>query len=363
MSITEKIDGMAQEIKRLVLLAESISPEVGARVFYVANSGDDRNDGLSPETPIKTLEKVNSLAPRGNAVKTYICFKRGDVFRGTLDAVDNVIYTAYDKGAKPILTASSENGAEAQKWSLVEGSENVWCFYRDMIDVGAMFFENGGYAVKLCPYIVNGKYEFGCEKLENHQFINILPEERAKELNNANCKDIMGKLYFRCDEGNPGEVFSSIEFAERIYCVNLQYGCENIVIDNLHIDCVGAHGIGGGMINRLTVQNCEVSNIGGGIMLYRKSSTEDKYIVARYGNGIELHGACDGYTVHNCWVHDIYDAGITHQSGGNHAGGVSFENVLYKGNLIERCIYSIEYYARAFYQKRRAAVYEQYYDS
>ena len=61
MSITEKIDGRAQEIKRLVLLAESISPEVGARVFYVANSGDDRNDGLSPETPIKTLHYAISL--------------------------------------------------------------------------------------------------------------------------------------------------------------------------------------------------------------------------------------------------------------------------------------------------------------
>lgn len=346
MNISEIIEKRAEEIRNAVLSAENIVPEEGARVFYVSNSGNDLNDGCTPEKAFKTLEKVNSLVQKGNDIKTYICFKRGDVFRGTLNAVDNVTYTAYGEGEKPILTTSSENGADPQKWSLIEGSENIWCFYRDMIDVGALFFEDGGYAVKLCPYIVGGRYEFGIEKLENHQFINLLSEDEAKGLNNANARDIKGKLYFRCDEGNPGEVFKSIEFAERVYCINLQYRCDNIVIDNLHVDCVGAHGIGGGLINGLVVQNCEVSNIGGGIMLYRKSSVEDKYIVARYGNGIELHGACDGYTVQNCWVHDVYDAGITHQAGSNHAGDMSFDNVCYKGNLVERCIYSIEYYAR-----------------
>lgn len=33
----------------------------------------------------------------------------------------------------------------------------------------------------------------------------------------------------------------------------------------------------------------------------------------RYGNGVEIYGGCDGYTIDNCYVHDVYDAGIAHQ--------------------------------------------------
>lgn len=344
MDIIKEVAQRAEELKKSVMSAQDIKPQEASCVYYVANSGDDSNDGRTPETAIKTLEKVNTLLEKGNENPTYICFKRGDIFRGKLEARDNTTYTAYDEGEKPIITVSVENGADAEKWSLVDKSNNIWCFYRDTIDVGALFFENGEYAVKLCPYIVNGRYEFGVERLENHQFINLLPEEQAKGLNNSNAEEITGKLYLRCDEGNPGEVFSSIEFAFRTYCINLPYKSRNITIDNLHIDCVGAHGIGGGHIKNLLVQNCEISNIGGGIMLYRKSSVEDKYIVSRYGNGVELHSDCDGYIIRNCWVHDVYDAGITHQ-GTNGADGVCFRNVCYEGNLIERCIYSIEYFA------------------
>lgn len=346
MDILRTVDQKAEVIKSRVMSAADIKPEGGARVFYVAQSGDDRNDGASPETAVRTLEKVNALVEKGNREKTYIRFKRGDIFRGQLTARDNTVYTAYGTGEKPVITVSPENGADPAKWCLAENSNNIWCFYRDMPDVGALFFENGGYAVKQCPDIVNGKYEFGTERLEDRQFICMLPEEQAKDLRNNNAEDITGKLYFRCDEGNPGEIFSSIEFAVRIYGVVLPYESENITVDNLHVDCVGAHGIGGGYITDLLVQNCEISNIGGGIMLYYKSATEDKYTVSRYGNGVELHSACNGYTVRNCYVHDIYDAGITHQQGTNHSTDLVFRDVNYEGNLIERCIYSIEYFAR-----------------
>ena len=346
MDILKTVDIKAEELKAKVLSAADLTPDVGARVYYFAAAGDDSNDGLTPATPFKTLEKASSLADKENKELTYFLFNRGDTFRGQLNCGSNCVYAAYGKGDKPIITASPENGADPAKWRLVEGSDNIWVYYKDMIDVGALFFENGGYAVKRIPNIENGKYEFGMEILEDGQFMNGYNEEQALRLNNSTAKEIKGPLYFRCDKGNPGEVYASIEFAARIYCVNLPYYGENITVDNLCVANVGAHGVGGGFITDLLVQNCEIGNIGGGIQSYHKWSVDGLMIYGRYGNGVELHSCCNGYVVRNCWVHDVYDAGLTWQQGHNHSDELVMGNIEFSDNLIERCIYSIEYFAR-----------------
>jgi hypothetical protein len=120
----------------------------------------------------------------------------------------------------------------------------------------------------------------------------------------------------------------------------------NITVDNLAVKYGGAHGIGGSHQSELLVQNCEVAYIGGGIQQYKASElTEDTYIPCRYGNGVEVNASCDGYTVQNCWIHDIFDAGVTHQTGDNHTQELIFKDVTYKDNLIENCTYSVEYFA------------------
>ena len=65
--------------------------------------------------------------------------------------------------------------------------------------------------------------------------------------------------------------------------------------------------------------------------------------VTRYGNGVEIYGGCDDYIVKNCYIYQIYDAAITHQITTN---GKKFElkNIKYIGNLVENCVYSIEYF-------------------
>ncbi len=346
MSILKTVDIKAEELKSRILSACDLTPKAGARVYYFAASGDDNNDGLTPSTPFKTLEKASSLADKDNTELTYFLFNRGDTFRGQLNCGSNCVYAAYGIGDKPVITTSPENGADPAKWSLVEGSDNIWVYYKDMIDVGALFFEKGGYAEKRCPYIENGIFEFGIEALEDGQFMNGYNEEQALRLNNSTAKEIAGPLYFRCDKGNPGEVYKTIEFATRIYCVNLPYHGEHITVDNLNVNCVGAHGVGGGFITDLLVQNCEIGNIGGGIQAYHKSPKEGVMLCGRYGNGVELHSACNGYIVKNCWVHDIYDAGLTWQQGNNHSEELVMGNIEFSGNLIERCIYSVEYFAK-----------------
>lgn len=229
----------------------------------------------------------------------------------------------------------------------MDGSTNIWQYATPLTDVGQIFF-NGGeiYADKQLSNVENGEYATEIADLltEDLQFFSALPSSAAATYNNSYASTVKGTLYLRCDSGNPAEIYDSIEFAERPYIIFLPTGSRNITIDNLCVKYGGGHGIGGGDITNLTVQNCEVAYIGGGIQYF--SETDGVYTPLRYGNGVEVNAACDGYTVKNCWVHDIYDAGITHQQGDNHTSNLVFKDVLYTGNLIENCTYSVEYFAR-----------------
>ena len=91
----------------------------------------------------------------------------------------------------------------------------------------------------------------------------------------------------------------------------------------------------------LTVTNCEVGMIGGSLLRFYP----DKFgQVVRYGNGIEIYGGCDGYTIDNCYVYQCYDAGVTHQYDNGGVNNISMYNITYSNNVIERCVYSIEYF-------------------
>ena len=158
--------------------------------------------------------------------------------------------------------------------------------------------------------------------------------------------DTLGELYLRCDAGNPGEVFDSIEALTRRHMFFVKNN-ENVTIENLCIKYVGTHAISASSTRGLTVIGCEIGWIGGAIQHY--FGTDPNYpegrrgSVTRYGNGVEIYGSCDNYTVKNCYIYQVYDAAITHQITTN---GKKFElkNIKYAGNLVENCVYSIEYF-------------------
>jgi len=97
--------------------------------YYISADGNDNNDGLSPETAWQTLKKVsescgdgeNAILQPGDAV----FFRRGDIFRETRSQVnsalaimvDQITFSAYGEGDKPIITGSKENGSGAEKWT------------------------------------------------------------------------------------------------------------------------------------------------------------------------------------------------------------------------------------------------------
>ena len=147
-----------------------------------------------------------------------------------------------------------------------------------------------------------------------------------------------GKIYYRTSKGNPGEIFHSIEFNTAGNIINVANE-ENVTIDNLCLKYGGYHGIGSGSTKNLTVTNCEIGSIGGCPLNFKSTGEQ-----ARFGNGVEIYGSCENYTVDNCYVYQCYDAGITHQYSGGTDKHNSMVNIVYSNNVIEDCVYSVEYF-------------------
>ncbi len=312
--------------------------------YYVSADGNDSNDGKSPATAWKTIAKVASKRfSSGDAV----LFRRGDTFRGHIQAQNGVTYAAYGTGAKPILIASEiTDGADESSWKLLEGTTNIWVYHKEVKDQGNIVFNNGnaGCAYKVTPSYKNGKayvqltnteFDIKRELDKNLEFVcltnSIITSKGVPDVDRAT-----GKLYLRCDAGNPGKVFSSVEFAPKVFTINAY--ANNVTIDNLCFKYTGAHAVGGGKCVNLKVTNCEFGWIGGTIIYYQDNGNP-----VRYGNAIQAIGSATNYEAVNNYIYQVYDAGITHQIGKG-SEGIVFQNIRYADNVILYCSYSIEYF-------------------
>ncbi len=350
----------AEVIKEVDVLADNLRSEIlGARdeititgtAYYVSESGDDNNDGLSPKTPICTIDKVNTLDLKSG---DGVCFKRGDLFRGNVQSKPGVTYAAYGSGEKPRLYGSPEDGANAERWTLVEGTSNIWKYHRRFVDIGVVVFNHGEKSsIKKMPSYVDGKWVLKSDRTTpfdvakhmkqdlSHFSDCVLPLHEAYPFPNVRYSGCVGDLYLRCDGGNPGEIFDSIEFVPLGAVIRIGLN-SNVTIDNLCLK-YSNFGVSGGTQKNLRITNCEIGWIGGCIQGY---STKPEALgdAWRFGNGIEIYGGCDSFIVHHNYVYQCYDAGVTHQlsAGGN--GDCKQKNVEYTDNLIEYCIYNYEYF-------------------
>ncbi len=347
-AVIKEADNLAEKLKKEILEAKD-EITVSGKCYYVSESGNDDNDGLSENTPKKTIEGVNAIElEAGDGV----FFKRGDIFRGELQGKPGVTYAAYGEGIKPRLYGSPENGADASKWTLVPGTTNIWQYETLMSDVGVVVFNDGeASSIKKIPSFVDGKYVLRYEK--NTEF--DICKHMDKELCHF-CKqdgdlddngfpkagEKNGVLYLRCDKGNPGEVFSSIEFNTKNFIIKCPFA-NGIRIDNLAVKYCGYHGIWSGGIDGITVTNCEIGWIGGCVHGY--SRAEKTYgDVTTVGNGIEVYGNSKNFLCDHNYVYQCYDAGVSHQAQRGLTYDIKMKNITYSNNLIEYCTYSYEYF-------------------
>ena len=318
--IKADIEKKAQALKKEIVESESDYSEVIGKIYYVSENGNDENDGLSEETPIKTLAKASVLELHpGDAV----LFKRGDTFRGRLDTKKGVIYSAYGEGKKPVLTNSLMNFSDASLWEKTE-VENVYKLTIPLKnDAGIIVFNEGeAWSQKR----IKGRPEFPVGGLENLDCDLALWHDISTPLGES------GFVYLRSDKGNPADRFSSIEIGVR---QNIIGAAEDTTFDNLCVKYGSAHGIGSGTVNGLTVRYCEFGFIGGS---WFRTDT-----LSRYGNAIEIYGGCRNFVCDHNYIYQIYDAGITQQL--KHAKkDMVMSDIRYSNNLIEDTAYCIEYF-------------------
>ena len=350
---------MNAEQRKAEIRGSADATEIKGKTYYVSNRGNDAADGLSPERAWKTLEKV-SAAPLECGDGVLFC--RGDLFRGMNKAQAGVTYGAYGAGEKPRLFGWIENLADPDLWE--EAAPQIWHYKKKILDCGTLVFNEGeAHCRKLIPSYIGGR--FVCREDEEREF--IMEREMTEDLDlfcryDAVCTqkpskgesfpipqmggESFGDLYLRCDGGNPGAVYQSIEAlpGRNLFRIG---NCANVHIDNLCLKYIGAHAIGaGGHVVGLKVTNCEIGWIGGTIQHY--FGTDPNYpqgrrgTVTRFGNGVEIYGGCEDYEVSGCYIYQVYDAGITHQV--STAAKREMKHIRYCNNLVENCVYAIEYF-------------------
>ena len=287
------------------------------RTFYVSPDGNDENDGLSPKTAIRTLNAdavyINPLQP-GDAV----LFERGGVWRMTtgISAREGVTYGSYGTGEKPTFYGSALNYADATYWTPSQKA-NIWKITISDTDIGLIVFNHGE--------LVGNKKMNGITSLS----------ENGDYYHNHNDDTI----YFYFDKGNPGKYFKDIEI-----CLNkAAFGVSR---DNLRIKYYGRFGVSMSGNNNTKITNCEFGFIGGAIQSGK----------LRYGNAIQQWNSTDKQLIENCWIYQVYDTAITFQGNDSYETGVNengekrvgdkvyYKDVSYVNNLIEYCVYAIEFW-------------------
>ncbi len=317
---------------------ESAKFDIKGNTYYVsASSGDDSNDGKSEAKPFKTAAKAKTTAKSGDLV----LFKRGDEWRERWSTTNGVTYSAYGTGAKPIFNGNVYgDAADESLWKLVPGTTNIWEYANKTPDVGNIVLNDGAKgtiekvvtSVENDQLLVNGKPIDVTTVLDKDlHFISIYDSITANKPN----IESNSTTYVRCDAGNPGAIYDSIEI---VYRGNLVSVTNNSTIDNIHIRYSGSHGFGMGTVSNVRFQNLEVGYIGGSAQHFNNKT------MTRFGNGIEVYGGCDGYYIDNCYVYQCYDAGITHQLSAGGTNDCIEQNVYYTNNVIDKCIYNIEYF-------------------
>lgn len=312
-------DKYAKTRREEILGFESDVTVTGTK-YYVSADGDDGADGKTPETAWKTLAKVSGAEL---AAGDGVFLRRGDVFREQLVTKAGVTYSAYGVGEKPAIYGSERNYAGSDFWQKTERA-NIYVSKDSFAeDVGLIVFDGGKAWSDKCVIDRKG-FDGSLDKLTTD--LQMYHSTSDKKL----------YLYSVSD---PNTRFASCEIARGVKGVTGEGS--GVTLDNLSVKYVGIHGIGyGGGTTGLTVQNCELGWIGGKI----------QYGSLRYGNAIEIYGGCRDFTVKDCYIYQVYDAGVTHQYFNTDADRAAapdyvavMENVKYTGNLIEYCSYNIEY--------------------
>ncbi len=340
-AIRDASDVIAEQMKKDILntpnTLEIYSDRITRNIYYVSESGNDSTGTGTLAKPFRSHAGVASKVTlrAGDAV----LFERGGVYRGRIVATPGVVYGSYGEGNKPLLLQSAKNYADPSLWKKTEW-ENVWVCTDLLTNVGVIGFDHD-----MQDYSENTYNELYGITMNKDLFGFQDPSQLCGDLQFyselGGSVTAKGNLYVYSKDGNPGERFDSIEIGEKIDIIDNGSSTPNgAVFDNLSLKFTGGHGIGFGTTSNLTVTNCIFSWLGGSVLSLNFHGTGR---VINYGNAVEIYGGCDGYTVENNWMYQVYDTAVTHQRSSS-TGDCIQTNIRYAENLMEYVYWGIEFY-------------------
>lgn len=203
-------------MKKLLMAAVSAcmmilcATSVGAQTYHISNNGNDTNDGLTPQTAWRTVEKVNqSEFVAGDEV----LFESGGVWSGSLWAKGSgtkenpIKIGCYGDGEKPIINGDGENAAvylynqEYVHVSDLEvtniGEESQWRYgvYVSAYDAGVL---NGIKIENITVHDVRGLYMSTLGSADNHFNGGIIVQARGKTATRFDGLEITGCEIYDC---------------------------------------------------------------------------------------------------------------------------------------------------------------------
>ncbi len=288
--------------------------------------------------------------------------------------IDDVTYSAYGEGEKPVFTLSMENSARQECWQLYregENGEKIWKYYKLLGDVGGITFDNssgvkrvwevpspkGWIAADVVRFDpVNGIYnpDNGTGSLswwKNTGEYRTVEENLTEDMTYISRVDITGitypcdfaseyregELYLRCDAGNPGLLCESIEIAAMgsgiygpVRHIFDAWDADGYVLDNLTVRNYLDNAVSGFLTTSrdAVIQNCTVE--WGGNRLHIINSADDW--PASIGDGI--YGVANNVILRNNYFLQGNN-GITFESSMEAAENMG--TYLAEGNLFEEC--------------------------
>ena len=290
--------------------------------YYVSANGTS-TDGTDINDPM-SLEIANLKVYNGN---DRILLKSGDTFYGQINFQidtcdeDMAYIGSYGEGEKPILSAAK-----------IVNSANSWEKYSEYV-----------YRVDLKNY---EKFS-GLKKNDLNSCDvgfwedsdgNIYGKKKNLLANLRNEGDFYcdGRYFYVKSETVPYDKYGEIKLATKLEMLRMGSKC---VIENIHIEYTGAHGIVKKYtyIKDVEIKNCIIEKIGGSY-LYGIGNEN----IARYGNGIEFWNQAENTNVNNCVFYEIFDAAYTLQGNGVING---FKDNICENNIFINCSYNTEFFS------------------
>ncbi len=267
--------------------------------YYFSTSGNDKYDGLTPDSPKKDPS---------NYIKNGNCkclLKSGDVFQSYygLNVNSNVIISTYGGSERAGITLIRTNIGPV---NIHDNTNNIYkvTLDKNSRDVGWLKINNVKSWKKVLSYdsLVN----------DNEYYV----DKANKTIYIKSTSDIEGQ---------------TVDYSSNWNGININ-GKQNVIIENIELANAGTHGIHITTASNVLINNCYIHDIGGAIQDSSK---------AKFGNGIEIWAnACNNVILYKNIVSDCFDAGLTAQISSDQSENCT--NLYVINNLVKNCNYGFE---------------------